>query len=121
MHPGSDNMQAGILDRNHRPVVAVSRDHSDADAPARLPTGGSLVGGYHAPSDLVIATASARNRWQDWSIVKEEKGPFINEMVADSSRWKADRILSVLVQDKPTAPGAPSPLRIIDYHLGDKP
>ncbi len=87
----------------------------------RLPTGGSLVGGYYAPSDLVIATASARNRWQDWSIVMEEKGPFINEMVADPSRWKADRILSVLVQDKPTAPGAPSPLRVIDYQLSDKP
>ena len=40
----------------------------------RLPTGASLVGGYYAPSDLVIATANARNRWQDWSIVKEEKG-----------------------------------------------
>jgi hypothetical protein len=87
----------------------------------RLPTGASLVGGYYAPSDLVIATASARNRWQDWSIVKEEIGPFINEMLADPTRWKEDRIVSVLVQQKPESPGAPSPLRIIDYRVSEKP
>ncbi|SIO28081.1 BNR repeat-containing family member [Singulisphaera sp. GP187] len=87
----------------------------------RLHTGAALVGGYYAPSDLVIATASARNRWQDWSIVKEEKGPFINEMLADPTRWKADKIMSVLVQDKPKSPGTPSPLRIIDYRFSEEP
>jgi hypothetical protein len=87
----------------------------------RLPAGASLVGGYYAPSDLVVATASARNRWKDWSVVKEEKGPFINEMIADPSRWKADKILSVLVQDKPKSSGVPSPLRIIDYRVSNKP
>jgi hypothetical protein len=104
-----------------RPRMLIDGDDNLLLIYGRLQTGRSLVGGYYAPSDLVIATASARNRWQDWSIAMEEKGPFINEMLADPSRWKADKILSVLVQEKPKSSGEPSPMRIIDYRLGDKP
>mgnify|MGYP001103807243 CR=1 FL=1 len=104
-----------------RPRMYVD-DHDDLFLVyGRLHADKALAGGYYAPSDLVIATASARERWRDWSIVTEEKGPFINEMLADPARWKSDRILSVFVQEKPKSPGEPSPLRIIDYRPGEKP
>jgi hypothetical protein len=74
-----------------------------------------------APSDLVIAAATTKNNWQDWKIVVEEKGPFNNEMLADPTRWKTDRILSVMVQEEPKTVGNPSPLRIIDYRLDAAP
>jgi len=50
-----------------------------------------------------------------------EKGPFINEMLGDPTRWKAERILSVMVQRTPQTLGTPSPLRVIDYRWSDAP
>jgi rhamnogalacturonyl hydrolase YesR len=70
---------------------------------------------YFTQGDLVIASASSAAKWQDWRIVAEEKGPFINEMLGDPTRWKGQKILSILVQETPTVIGAPSPLRVVDY------
>lgn len=74
-----------------------------------------------AEGDLVIAVATAKTKWQDWQIAVEEKGPFINEMLGDLSRWKTEKVLSVMVQQKPGTLGTPSPLHIIDYRLDDAP
>lgn len=70
---------------------------------------------YFTKGDLVIASASAAAAWRDWRIVAEEKGPFINEMLGDPTRWKTQRILSVMVQETPKTIGSPSPLRVLDY------
>jgi rhamnogalacturonyl hydrolase YesR len=70
---------------------------------------------YFTRGDLVIASASAASNWQDWHIVMEEKGPFINEMLADPTRWKSERVLSVIAQETPKVIGTPSPLHVIDY------
>jgi hypothetical protein len=85
----------------------------------RLAIDGPMQGAIYAPGDLVIAAASAKNKWQDWKIVVEEKGPFINEMLGDAQRWKSERILSVMVQQTPDTLGTPSPLRVVDYKLKD--
>jgi hypothetical protein len=70
---------------------------------------------YFTQGDLVIASASAAAKWRDWHIVAEEKGPFINEMLGDPTRWKTRKILSIIVQETPKVIGTPSPLRVIDY------
>jgi rhamnogalacturonyl hydrolase YesR len=70
---------------------------------------------YFTEGDLMIVSASAKAHWEDWRVVTQEKGPFINEMLADPIRWKAQRILSIMVQQTPKVIGTPSPLRVIDY------
>lgn len=87
----------------------------------RLSIDESMQGGIYSPGDLVIAVATAKNRWLDWKIAVEEMGPFINEMLGDPTRWKAERILSVMVQQTPRTLGTPSPLRVIDYRWSDAP
>jgi hypothetical protein len=108
------------------PFVAGSRPRMFADDHdnliliyGRLAIDGPMQGAIYAPGDLVIAAASAKNKWQDWKIVVEEKGPFINEMLGDAQRWKSERILSVMVQQTPDTLGTPSPLRVVDYKLKD--
>jgi hypothetical protein len=70
---------------------------------------------YFTHGDLVIACATSAAQWKDWRILAIEPGPFINEMLADPTRWKAQNILSIIVQQTPKVIGTPSPLRVIDY------
>ncbi len=81
------------------------------------PAAGSAMahGLYFTAGDLVIASASAKAHWLDWRIVAEEKGPFINEMLGDPTRWTSEKILSIMVQQTPKVIGTPSPLRVLDY------
>jgi len=65
--------------------------------------------------DLVIARATAAGQWQDWKIAHVEKGPFLNEMLADPHRWRSKGVLSILVQSSPPKPHAPTPLRLLDF------
>jgi len=85
----------------------------------RLAIDGPMQDEIFAPGDLVIAAATARNHWQDWKVIVDEKGPFINEMLGDTTRWKSEGILSVMVQQTPKVLGTPSPLRVIDYRLDE--
>jgi hypothetical protein len=70
---------------------------------------------------IAITFSSAAAKWRDWRIVTEEKGPFINEMLGDPARWKAQRILSVVVQQTPEVIGTPSPLRVLDFQWKQTP
>jgi hypothetical protein len=36
-------------------------------------------------------------------------------MIADTSRWQTEKILSIVAQETPKVIGAPSPLHVIDY------
>jgi rhamnogalacturonyl hydrolase YesR len=82
----------------------------------RPDTGETMEHGlYFTRGDLVIVAASAAKKWQDWHVVAQENGPFINEMLADPTRWKTEKVLSVVVQETPKDIGAPSPLHVIDY------
>ncbi|GAL65632.1 hypothetical protein JCM19301_3317 [Jejuia pallidilutea] len=51
--------------------------------------------------DLIIATATAKNQWKDWTVTYTVKGPFINDMLGDVYRWKDEGVLSIMVQDNP--------------------
>jgi len=62
---------------------------------------------------LYGATASAL--WEDWRLLHAEPGYFVNEMLGDPSRWRAEGVLYVVVQDSPAAPHAPTSLRVIDF------
>lgn len=87
----------------------------------RLAIDASMQGAIYAPGDLVIVAATAKSKWQDWHVVVEEKGPFVNEMLGDPTRWKTEKILSVMVQQTPDVLGTPSPLRVVDYRWSDEP
>lgn len=73
-------------------------------------------------SDLIIAVATAKNKWEDWHIAHVVKGPFFNEMLADIYRWKSEGVLSVMVQDAPKGIHESSALKVIDlsFQIGLK-
>ncbi|HSH08786.1 MAG TPA: BNR repeat-containing protein [Oceanipulchritudo sp.] len=70
---------------------------------------------YFPQGDLVIMAATASSQWNDWHAIHTEQGPFLNEMLYDSSRWKEHGILSILVQESPEGDSYASALRILDF------
>jgi hypothetical protein len=76
---------------------------------------------YFTQGSLVVAFASAAAKWKDWRILAEEKGPFINEMLGDPTRWNTQKILSIIVQETPKVIGTPSSLRVLDFQLTQTP
>lgn len=80
--------------------------------------GSEIFGSEQGPaSDLQIAVASASNGWADWRIVHAESGPFVNEMLGDRIRWAEEGVLSIMVQETPSEPHQPTPLRVLDYTI----
>ncbi|MBN2307655.1 MAG: BNR repeat-containing protein [Candidatus Hydrogenedentes bacterium] len=73
---------------------------------------------YTADGNLNIAAATAASQWTDWRVVHVEEGPFVNEMLGDPYRWRQEGVLSVMAQDMPAEPHAPTPLRILDFIVG---
>ncbi len=65
--------------------------------------------------DLVIVGATSDSKWTDWKVLHRESGPFVNEMLGDLYRWKADGILSVMVQESPENKHDATALRILDF------
>jgi hypothetical protein len=119
---GSD----GVWTRNELPVYVGSRpkifirDNGDAFviyqswetvAPASTDI-------YINRGNLVIQAATAATQWNDWQIIHTETGPFLNEMLGDRYRF-ADGVLSVMVQNTPSAIGGSSALRVIDFQLNN--
>ncbi len=95
---------------------------------------------YFKKGDLIIATASAKSKWTDWTLIHHEPGPFLSQVQFDDARWESDGTLSVFVQnssdtdytfappDIPNRKGGgfhedltikrttqPTPLRILDF------
>jgi beta-fructofuranosidase len=64
---------------------------------------------------LRIAMATGKTGWTDWKTVWVSTEQFVGEPLVDASRWKDDEILSVYAQEKPTKPGAPSALHVLDF------
>jgi hypothetical protein len=64
---------------------------------------------------LTVATATAAAGWSDWHVEYASAGDFVGEPRVDLRRWQTERILSVYAQEKPSAPGAPSALRVIEF------
>ena len=65
-------------------------------------------------SDLIIATATAKNEWKDWNVTHVLKGPFINDMLGDFYRWKSEGVLSIMVQNVPKRKSKKSTLKVVD-------
>lgn len=74
-------------------------------------------GVFSATGNLVLWSATAAAGWADWKSIHTEKGPFVNEMLADPHRWQEEHVLSVLVQESPRKDHQPTPLRILSYRL----
>jgi hypothetical protein len=64
---------------------------------------------------LVIMAATSKAQWKDWKIIHREPGRLVNEMLADSYRWKQEKVLSVMIQEMPEKPHEPTRLRIVDF------
>jgi len=97
-----------IFPDRHDNLVMIFRATRRAD----LPTRGFI---FPTTGDLAIALATAATRWRDWKIVHVEKGPFVNEMLADVYRWREQGVLSVPVQQSPKTPHQPTVLRLLDF------
>ena len=67
--------------------------------------------------DLIIAVATKKFGYSEWHIVHTERGPFVNEMLADYYLWKTKGILSIVVQAMPKYKHQPTPLRILDFSI----
>ncbi len=72
-------------------------------------------GHLHRRGDLAIVGATAASKWTDWKVLHQEKGPFVNEMLADPYRWKTETVLSIMVQESPESAHEATSLRILDY------
>ena len=77
-------------------------------------------GHLHVAGDLVIAGATRASHWTDWRILRREEGPFVNEMLGDVARWKAEGVLSIMVQESPSRAHEATALRILDYTVADR-
>lgn len=75
---------------------------------------------YFDHGDLVIMGSTAESRWADWDVIHTETGPFLSEALFDPVRWKQEQVVSVMMQESPTKPHDPTPLRILDFTLGSK-
>ena len=72
--------------------------------------------GWFRHADLKIAVATAKSGYTDWRIAHVERGPFANEMLADTHQWQRDGTLSVMVQET-AAHHVPSRLRIVEFRI----
>lgn len=100
-----------------RPKLFI-RSNGDAYAICQAWRSTSLThsGIYIHDGDLVIQAATEANHWADWRIIHVEQGPFLNEALADPYRFR-DGILSVAMQESPSANGQSTPLRVLDFQL----
>jgi hypothetical protein len=71
----------------------------------------------YSEGDLVIALATKKSGYSDWKIIHTEKGPFVNEMLADYYLWKKKGILSIVVQEMPKYKHQPTSLRVLDFSV----
>jgi hypothetical protein len=100
----------------NRPKIFMDAD-DNAYVIYSMPIGpADLADGHlHRAGDLVITGATAASNWEDWKILHHEKGPFVNEMLADPVRWKTESVLSIMAQESPQSAHESTPLRILDY------
>ncbi len=70
---------------------------------------------FFSGGDLLVAAATAQSQWTDWRVIHVEKGPFLNEMLADPYRWRSEGVLSVMVQQSPKENHQSTPLRVLDF------
>lgn len=72
---------------------------------------------YFSHGELIIAAASAKQRWTDWQVIHREPGPFLNEPLFDYHLWKTSGVLAVFAQESPETPKQPTPLHVIYYRI----
>lgn len=66
---------------------------------------------------LHVAAATAAHQWKDWQVVSVSDRDYVGEPRVDGLRWQSERVVSVYVQQKPSQPGHPSPLRAVDWRV----
>lgn len=117
----------GVWHHVEIPFAATSRPKIAFDREDNLLLVATAAGGINPPAkelqrerrhgDLLLLAATAASDWTDWRVLRLEPGPFANEMLLDSARWKAEQVLSVMVQEAPMSIGESTPLRVIDFEI----
>ena len=64
---------------------------------------------------LVVATATKASGWTDWRVALTRPGQIVGEPLIDNARMASEGVLSVFLQDAPTAERQPTPIRIVDF------
>lgn len=69
---------------------------------------------------LTVMMATERREWRDWKPVWTSGLTHVGEPMLDLGRWKDEHTLSIYTQERPSQPGAPSPLHVVDiaFHTG---
>lgn len=72
--------------------------------------------GLVPPGELTIARATAKGKWNDWTVIFTEKGAFHGSPKVDLNLWQSRNVMSVYIQEWPEKDdGTPTPLRVITY------
>jgi len=61
-----------------------------------------------------LTLLSAPEGWSDWQMVWSAEGCFVGEPQVDQARWVETQRLAIYAQERPAAPGEPSPLHAFD-------
>jgi len=56
-------------------------------------------------------------RLADWKVAWSAETLSVGEPLLDADRWRRDHVISIYTQMRPAAPGAPSPLRVMDLGI----
>ena len=83
--------------------------------PAPFPTGDESQIYFFGP--LTVATATAKNNYNDWSVAYQEQGPFSSEFRVDESRLKNEGVLSMIAQRAARNGVFSSPLSVVDLKI----
>ncbi len=66
---------------------------------------------------LTVATATAKNNYEDWHVAYIEQGPFLSEFRGDSARLKNESVLSLLAQRAAEHGVFSSSLSVVDLKI----
>lgn len=58
-----------------------------------------------------------KSGWADWKVAWSAETLSVGEPLLDADRWRRDHVISIYTQMRPAAPGAPSPLRVMDLGI----
>ena len=108
----------GTWRENKLPITVGNRPKlvfDKADNAYAIVANGPTPGIRAIDRQLVIAVATKAAGWSDWKIAATVPGPFLSEPQIDLARMQRDGILSVVMQESPTAERQPTKIHVYDF------
>ena len=76
-----------------------------------------LIAMFNNKARIVLASATAENRYRDWRVIHTEEGPWDGEPLPDLSRWREEGVLSIYMQKESSIGGKPTDLYVLDFSI----